>query len=117
MQNNVDNDLMTKRAKCLSVWGLLIKQARRRQTIVYEGLAYEAQTAGAELRGGNNLLARVHDYCIMQGLPPLDVLVVRISDGLPAGGYQGNAAEDLQAVFGWNWWLVQTPNPEDLVPG
>jgi hypothetical protein len=51
------------------------------------------------------MLAPIQDYCLKRKLPPLTILVVSESTGLPGSGFI--AAQDIpkaqQAVFKYDW--------------
>jgi hypothetical protein len=55
-------------------------------------------------------------YCMMAGLPPLTILVVREDSGLPGAGFV--AAADIPKtqikVFAYDWLEKGAPSPEAL---
>lgn len=77
-----------------------------------------AQVTGAFTGGLGAWLEPVQSYCIINGLPPLTVLVVQQESGMPGSGFTGASARDLakeQArVFSFNWLGHGNPGADKL---
>ena len=97
------------------IWAVLSWAAKSRQNITYSQLA---QVTGAFTGGLGAWLEPIQSYCIINGLPPLTVLVVQQESGMPGSGFTGASAGDLakeQArVFSYNWLEHGNPGAEKL---
>ena len=60
----------------------------------------------------------IQSYCVEHGLPPLTILVVQQSTGLPGAGFTAASALEFAkqqlAVFELDWLGHGNPGPEDL---
>jgi hypothetical protein len=97
------------------IWAVLAWVAKTRQNITYSQLA---QITGAFTGGLGGWLEPIQSYCILNGLPPLTVLVVQQESGMPGSGFTGASAGDLaraQAqVFAFNWLEHGNPGADKL---
>jgi putative restriction endonuclease len=92
------------------VWPLLVNSSQHRETIPYKQVA---QAIGTNPLSVGNALGPIQDYCLENHLPPLTSIVVRTSTGIPGNGFIAWDVDDLhsahEAVFDFNWNLVQNP--------
>lgn len=88
---------------------------QNRQSITYGILS---KLIGVPAAGLGQLLEPIQSYCILEGLPPLTILIVQQETGLPGSGFTGAKAEeyakDQMKVFGFDWIDFGTPQPEKL---
>jgi hypothetical protein len=84
-------------------------------TLTYTRLG-ELIGAGRMALGG--WLEPIQSYCLVKELPPLTVLVVRDSDGMPGSGFvaaEPTAVPEAQTrVFRYDWTSTPPPKPEEL---
>lgn len=103
----------THASRSLQIWLILIGAAHDRRTLTYGILA---KTIG--FKGAGTLaqpLGHVMHYCRRNGLPPLTVLVVNQETGLPGEGLtETDLNADREAVFGFDWYALVPPSPEEL---
>jgi len=106
---------MTREERALQIWSLLTFAASLRMTLTYKRLG-ELIGAGPMSLGG--WLEPIQSYCLINELPPLTVLVVRDSDGMPGSGFvaaEPSAVPEAQTrVFRHHWTSMQPPKTEDL---
>lgn len=89
--------------------------ATRRERVSYADFAF-ALGLGSP-RGLSWLLGPLLRWCAAEGLPPLPIIVVRRSDGLPSGGYDPATVEaETLRVFDREWATVRPPDASDLLP-
>ncbi len=73
---------------------------------------------GVPTAGLGQLLEPIQSYCLLEGLPPLTILVVQKESGLPGVGFTGaNGAEYGKAymdVYNEDWLGHGNPQPEKL---
>lgn len=103
--------------RSLRVWKVLLGKALTKDKIVYRDLASCANIPQPTLIGAGprTILGRVHQYCVREGLPPLDVLVIDLEHREPSAGYPGDFVEDTRAVFGFDWFAVSCPTSNDFL--
>ena len=86
-----------------------------RQMLTYGILS---KLIGVPTAGLGQLLEPIQSYCLLEGLPPLTILVVQKESGLPGVGFTGaNAAEYGKAymeVYNEDWLGHGNPQPEKL---
>jgi hypothetical protein len=101
--------------RAAQIWPVLAWAASHRQNITYSQLA---QATGAFTGGLGALLEPIQSYCILNGLPPLTVLVVQQESGLPGSGFTGASAGELASsqarVFAFNWLEHGNPGSDQL---
>lgn len=102
------------RFTCAShVFERLTDRASRRSLITYADFAFEAGLGSPRNLGW--LLTPLWEWCRASGLPPLPIIVVRRSDGLPSGGYDRETiAAETARVFDHRWNAVAPPSAADL---
>ena len=99
--------------RAAQIWPLLTFAASLRLTLTYKRVG---ELIGAPPVALGGWLEPIQSYCLVQGLPPLTVLVVGESDGMPGTGFVG--AVDVPAaqatVFRHDWVRTPVPKPADL---
>lgn len=99
--------------RALQIWQILICKAANRQTITYGALARMLGFGGAGTLA--HFLGHIMHHCLQNGLPPLTVLVVNQDTGLPGEGLiDADYNADREAVFGFGWFGVIPPTPDEL---
>lgn len=103
---------MTRSERACQIWALLAWAAKNRQSLTYSQVS---SLIGVPRSGVGRMLEPIQSYCILQGLPPLTLLVVQQESGLPGSGFSGASAGDLASaqmrVFGEDWLARGNPNP------
>jgi len=105
---------MTREERAAQIWPLLTFAASMRVTLTYGRLA---QLVGGIPQGLGRWLEPIQSYCLINGLPPLTVLVVSEIDGMPGSGFIAAAdVPDAQArVFRHDWLAMKhVPNAAEL---
>jgi hypothetical protein len=103
----------TRPRRALQIWLILMSKAHNRQTLTYGMLADMMGFQGAGTLAP--ILGYVMCYCQQQNLPPLTVLVVNQSTGLPGAGLEGDHLHEArEEVFRYNWFDLEPPTPEAL---
>ena len=98
----------------LQIWVILVGKAASRQTITYGEVSHILGWDGAGTMGP--ALGHVAYFCAANELPPLTQLVVNQKTGKPGEGMQLEDADaQREAVFGYEWFDVEPPAPEELV--
>jgi alkylated DNA nucleotide flippase Atl1 len=107
------DDAPSQSTRASQVWQILVSKAMNRQTLTYGQLA---SLLGFERAGVlAHILGHIMHYCIQGDLPPLTVLVVNQSTGLPGEGLiQADLNVDREKVFGFNWFGLVPPTPVEL---
>jgi hypothetical protein len=112
MVRRFDDDA-SRPARGLQIWQILIGKAHNRQTITYGQLAKLLGFEGAGTMA--HMLGHVYFYCQQKGLPPLNVLVVNQESGLPGEGVKHiDLNRSREEVFGFNWYGIWPPTPDEL---
>lgn len=95
---------MSRPARAMQVWQILIAAAHERRTLTYGDVADLLGFEGAGVLA--QILGLIMTYCKNEQLPPLTVLVVRQETGLPGEGL--TTVEDLprdrEAVYRYAWY-------------
>lgn len=106
---------MTKSERASQIWAVLALAAKNRQSLTYGILS---KLIGVPAAGLGKLLEPVQSYCLIEGLPPLTILVVQQDTGLPGSGFTGAKAEefakDQMRVFSFDWIEHGNPQAEKL---
>lgn len=105
---------MTREERALQIWPLLTFAASLRMTLTYKRLGELIGTGPMSL---GDWLEPIQSYCLVKDLPPLTVLVVRDSNGLPGSGFVGaerSAVPEAQTRVFRHDWTAQPPKPEEL---
>lgn len=96
--------------RAFRAWPELTQCAKEKKTITYGDLA---KKLGLHPRVIRFVLGPIQDYCLSEHLPPLTILVVSQSNGVPSDGFIAWDAEDLQTgfdkVYDFNWKIVGNP--------
>jgi hypothetical protein len=105
---------VTIEERAAQIWPILTFAASVRITLTYGRLA---QIVGGMPPGLGRWMEPIQSYCIINGLPPLTVLVVSDVDGMPGSGFV--AASDVPGaqarVFRHDWFAMQhVPTPAEL---
>lgn len=104
---------MTVYERAMQLWPLLSYAAINRQTLTYDVVA---SLIGVSKHGLGQCLEPVQAYCIQHDLPPLTVLVVSKTTGMPGPGFI--AAEDIPEAharaFDYDWLAHGAPSLEDF---
>ena len=99
--------------RAAQIWSILALAARNRQVLSYDMVS---KAIGVPRAGLGRLLEPVQSYCLINELPPLTVLVVKESSGIPGEGFI--AAKDIPeaqaSVFAYDWLKHKAPSPEVL---
>lgn len=106
---------MTREQRAAQIWPLLTFAASLRVTLTYKRVG---ELIGAPPVSIGGWLEPIQSYCLIHELPPLTVLVVGESDGMPGPGFSGAEQENVPAaqseVFRHDWTQTKVPTPEDL---
>jgi hypothetical protein len=106
---------MTRSERACQIWAVLAWAAHHRQTLTYGALS---RLVGVPAAGLGQLLEPIQSYCLISGLPPLTILVVQQSSGLPGSGFTGASASELAraqiAVFAHDWMALGNPGADTL---
>lgn len=104
---------MTRPERAAQIWSLLVLAARNRQTLTYDMVS---KMIGVPRPGIGQFLEPIQSYCLINGLPPLTILVVQEDTGIPGVGFI--AAEDIpsnqQKVFALDWTERGSPSVEEF---
>ena len=107
--------IMSAPERAAQIWAVLALAARNRQILTYEIVG---RLIGVPARGLGQLLEPVQSYCLLNGLPPLTILVVQEGTGLPGSGFSaataGQFAKKQLEVFAFDWLQHGPPTPEAL---
>lgn len=95
------------------MWSCLALAARNRQVLTYSILA---KATGMMTPGIGGMLEPIQSYCLIHDLPPLTVLVVNESTGLPGVGFiaAADVPKALVKVFDFDWLERGAPKPEEF---
>jgi len=103
-------------ARALQIWQILIGLASNRQTITYGQLANLMGMGGAGVLAA--MLDPVRLLCDANGLPPLTILVVNATTGLPGNGLpQAELQAERERVFRQDWYAIYPPSEAELAGG
>ena len=87
--------------------------ARNRQVLTYQ---HRRKTGCIPRQGLGQHLEPIQSYCLLNNLPPLTILVVKETTGLPGVGFI--AAQDIpltqMQVFAHDWFARKAPMPDEL---
>lgn len=106
---------MNRSERASQIWAVLALAASNRQSLTYGMLS---RLIGVPAAGMGKLLEPIQSYCILKELPPLTLLVVQKTSGLPGRGFVGakaaDYARDQMRIFEFNWLAHGNPQPERL---
>lgn len=108
------NDNPTHPKRALQIWQILISKAANRQTLTYKMLSQLLGFKGAGTLAP--ILGHIMYYCKHHQFPPLTVLVVNQTTGLPGDGLitTDNLHAEREQVFNFDWFGLYPPSPEEL---
>jgi hypothetical protein len=108
------DDVPSQSTRASQVWQILVSKASYRETLTYGQPASLLGFEGAGVLA--HILGHIMHYCFQNHLPPLTVLVVNQKTGLAGEGpIQADYNTDRERVFGFNWYGIVPPTPEELV--
>ena len=93
---------------------MLVLAARNRQSLTY-GLF--SKLISVPTVGLGHLLEPIQSCCLLQPrMPPLSAIVVSAETGLTGTGFVAAAAlpREQMRVFGYDWFTIGCPTPEDF---
>jgi hypothetical protein len=106
---------VTRSERASQIWAVLAFAAKNRQSLTYGILS---KLIGVPTAGLGQLLEPIQSYCMIEGLPPLTILVVQQKSGLPGSGFTGakatEYAKNQMLVFNFDWIEHRNPQPEKL---
>ena len=99
--------------RAAQIWSVLALASKNRQVLTYDILS---RLIGVPRPGLGQLLEPIQSYCLINKLPPLTILVVGESTGMPGEGFI--AAQDIpktqMEVFDFDWLAHGAPSAEDF---
>lgn len=106
---------MTREERAVQIWPLLTFAASLRMTLTYRRLG---ELIGAAPMALGGWLEPIQSYCLVHELPPLTVVVVSASDGMPGPGFvaaePGSIPVAQTRVFRHDWTLNPPPKSGDF---
>ena len=105
---------MTRYQRASQIWTLLVTAAKDRKTYTYGDLANVLSFGGAGVFAP--ILDCIMRFCKEKNLPPLTILVVNKTTGLPGEGLTtiDEVNRDREAVFNYDWFSLEPPQNEDF---
>src|SRR5687767_6037276 len=99
---------MKREERAAQIWPVLTFAASLRATLTYGRLG---ELIGAPPVALGDWLEPIQSYCLLNHLPPLTILVVSDTDGLPGGGFTAatNIPEGQARVFRHDWRRIHVP--------
>lgn len=100
---------MVRDEAAYKIWPILVDLARARGKITYSELSHQIGSRDRRLAWP---LGLIQEFCLVERLPPLSLLVVRKGLGLPSTGFTALDLEEQEAGFKDVWdhpWSM--PNP------
>ncbi|MFL5385980.1 MAG: hypothetical protein ACJ8GN_25975 [Longimicrobiaceae bacterium] len=106
-------DESTHPNRALQVWLILIGRAANRQTMTYEMLARQIGFPRADFLAP--ILGHIMYYCSQTKLRGLTALVVYKDGGTPGSGFVSEDPNmEREQVYGFDWYSIFPPSPEEL---
>lgn len=104
---------MTREERAVQIWPLLTFAASLRMVLTYKRVG---ELIGALPISLGGWLEPIQSYCLLNGLPPLTVLVVGEADGMPGSGFIAaeNVPEAQARVFRYEWTKRTVPKAEEF---
>ncbi len=101
-------------SRAVQIWQILVGLAYNRQTITYEKLSKLLKYKGPGTIG--HVLNPIMNYCKLNGLPPLTVLVVGKYLGVPGGGLitVKDADSEREQVYEYDWYNLYPPDEPEF---
>ena len=104
---------MRANERATQIWSVLALAAYNHQVLTYDIVS---KLIGVPARGLGQLLEPIQSYCLLHRIPPLSILVVSGTTGMPGVGFV--AAQDIPReqlrVFSHDWLSESPPTPEQL---
>lgn len=109
------NPSSTNSKRAVQAWQILVAAAMNRQIHSYKTLS-ELMYGKPVPNVLSNILGHIAFYCTENGLPPLTVLVVNETTGLP--GEEIPVSQDLnssrEAVYKYDWYNLYPPSEQEF---
>jgi hypothetical protein len=97
-------------------WPILTERARNNETISYQDIA---KSLDIHYRWVGTVLDPIQEYCRLNNLKPLTVLVVRKSDGHAGDGFCHNnltrQEADRKSVYEFDWDNLAIPTVDEFI--
>lgn len=108
------SDNPTTRTRAVQIYQILVGAAHRREIMTYQILAERIGYKGAGVL--DRQLGHLMYWCSENGLPPLTVLVVNKTTGLPGVGLVEalDLNSDRERVFNYDWYAIVPPTAGEL---
>jgi len=108
------DSIRTVESRAVQIWQILVGLAYNRQTITYEKLSKLLRYKGPGTMG--HVLNPIMNYCKLNGLPPLTVLVVGKYLGVPGGGLitVKDADSEREQVYEYDWYNLYPPDEPEF---
>ncbi|WP_373740932.1 hypothetical protein [Neisseria sp.] len=109
------NPSSTNPRRAVQAWQILIAAAMNRQIHSYKTLS-ELMYGKPVPNVMSGILGHIAFYCVENGLPPLNVLVVNETTGLPGDGIP--VSQDLnssrESVYQYGWYNLYPPAEQEF---
>jgi len=99
--------------RAAQIWAVLALASKNRQVLTYDILS---KLIGVPRHGLGQLLEPIQSYCLNNKLPPLTILVVSESTGMPGEGFIAvqYIPKTQMEVFSFDWLAHGAPSPKDF---
>lgn len=101
---------VNQKERAARAWPILVDVALNKRLITYGGLA---RHLGIHHRAVRYVLSEIQDYCLLEKLPPITILVVDQKDGKPGAGFIAWDINDLEhglaLVYKFPWPAHDNP--------
>jgi len=102
--------MVNQHERAYRTWSILTQYASNRSSITYGQLA---KRLGIHHRPTRYILDLIQNYCLEEKLPPLTVLAINQTTGLPGPGFIAwdiyNLEQGRQQVFNYSWASLENP--------
>jgi hypothetical protein len=118
LANNMDKAIYHAAALATFAFPIVAKAAWHKMDITYADLAMEITKAAAVPCSPRELgmpLGMICDWCLSNGMPPLNVIVVRNDIGVPGDGCPVDYYEHKDAVYQFDWYRQTYPKGLDFL--
>jgi putative restriction endonuclease len=107
------SDNSSNPTRALQIWQIIVGKAHSRQKMTYGELA--KMIGYTVIIAVHGPLKLIEYYCVKNGLPRLNILVVDKQSGVPGEGTNtANFENELQQVFDYDWYALMPPTPEEF---
>ncbi len=94
------------------LWPILVFAAMNRQTLTYTMVS---KATGLYIRAVGKALYPIQFYCEQKGLPPITMLIVKKTEGIPESGLVANDfPKKLQEVIQHPWLKCHAPAADEF---